>query len=485
MRLMRLIFLTLIVILMMGNAAYADNSDITLEDIQEGLVFCREFPVSLKVDGETVVTDVPPVIIKERTLIPARAVFESMGSQVKWNEEARLVEVGLGTSTVQLTIDSKIAFVNGVQVPMEVPAMILDDRTLIPVRFVAESLKCAVDWHDLSRTVILASPEINANTTISAISFEEDSERYRIIVQGENIIEGVKSFAYDNPYRFGIDIKSAVLALKEDRLKMNNDIIKSVRFSQFEPNVVRVVMDLEEKIAGRVSYSPEKESLYIDFNKDQAKIYEELGEVTLDGLDVVDWRATEKLVVIDPGHGGKDTGSQAIRDGVEILNEKDINLDIALRMNRMLQEAGIRTLMLREDDKSISLYERPALANAAMGDLYIGIHNNSSENPNANGVEVYYYSKEQESDYGIYTKELAELVQNEMVNTLGLFNRGAKSDSAYAVLNKTQMPAIIIEGAFLSNTENLKLMMTDEFREKYALTAAKSIICILNKSVND
>ena len=72
-----------------------------------------------------------------------------------------------------------------------------------------------------------------------------------------------------------------------------------------------------------------------------------------------------------------------------------------------------------------------------------------------------------------------------MVKSLGLFDRGAKSEPAYAVLNKTVMPAIIIEGAFLSNDENLELMMTDEFRELYALSAAKSIVKILNDSVRD
>ncbi len=168
-----------------------------------------------------------------------------------------------------------------------------------------------------------------------------------------------------------------------------------------------------------------------------------------------------------------------------VLNERDINLDVATRLNRMLKAAGVSTYILRETDTTITLYERPTLANAANGDLYVSIHNNSSVNSGANGVEVYYNSKATECDYGLYSKDLAEAVQANMVEALGLFDRGAKSEPAYAVLNKTQMPAIIIEGAFLSNAANLSLMQTDEFREQYALATAKAIIQTLNESVEN
>lgn len=484
-RITRLLFFSLLTFIIMVHTAYAESILISQNDIKEGLDFCREFPVSLQVDGETIVSDVPPVIIKGRTLIPARAVFESMGAEVDWNEDARLVEVSLGKANVQLTIDSSIAFVNGKQAAMDVPAMILNDRTLIPVRFVGESLSCAVDWDDLSRTVKLSSPVINEYTEISDITLIDEPEKYRVVIKGNSIIDGVKSFAYNNPERFGIDIKNAQLNIKGSSIDTDNELINSIRFSQFEPGVVRVVIDLEEKIAGKINYSPEKDRLYIDFKKSKADEHQELGDVTKDGLAVIDWRATEKLVVIDPGHGGKDPGSQAIRDGVVILNEKDVNLDVANRLNNMLQEAGVSTFMLREDDTNISLYGRPELANAANAYLYISIHNNYSDNPSANGVETFYYSKANECDYGIYSKDLAKMIQNEMVKSLGLLDRGAKSEPAYAVLNKTAMPAIIIEGAFLSNKDNLELMLTDEFRELYALSVAKSVVQILNESVRD
>ena len=483
-RFWRLMFLSLLVMLMSVGVVFADgNTEITQADIEAGLQFCGEYPVSLEIDGIAVESDVPPVIIKERTLIPARAVFEKMGGVVSWNEDARVVEITMGTSNVKLTIDSNVAFVNGQQVAMEVPALIVRDRTVIPIRFAAESLACTVGWNPDTRTVKLLPPASEGRTSIGAIEIEDQQDQYRVVIQGDDTISGYQSFAYDNPDRFGIDIKSAALSMDDGSINNGNEIFSAVRYSQFEQNTVRVVIDLNEKIAGKVSMSDDKKSIYIDFGKNQAEEYKNLGAITADGLNVLDWRATGKLIVIDPGHGGRDTGSQAIRDGVELLNEKDINLDVATRLNHMLKAAGVNTYMLREDDSSISLYDRPALANNANGSLYISIHNNSSENESANGFEVFYYSKANECDYGIESKELAQLTEKELIKTLGINDRGAKSEPAYAVLNKTQMPAIIIEGAFLSNINDLKYMMTDEFRQNYALGVARAVIQVLNQSV--
>lgn len=483
---LRWMLLSAMLILLTGQAVYGTRADITQKDINEGIAFCKDYPVTLVVDGNIVVPDVPPVVIKSRTLIPARAVFEQMGATVNWDENTRVVEIVMGNSNVKLTVDSDTAFVNGNAVTMEVPAMIIGDRTLIPVRFAAEAVSCGVAWDDLSRTVSLTSPPVMERTAINSIEVREKEDYYRVIIEANGVVTGYKSFAYDSPERFGIDIKNAALDMEGDRLDADgdNDIFKAVRYSQFDSNTVRIVVDLREKVAGKVSFSSDKNNIFIDFDKGQIQEHENLGDVTKDGLDVVDWRAAERLVVIDPGHGGKDTGSQAIRDGVEILNEKDINLDVALRLNDMLKAAGVRTYILRETDTTITLYERPSLANAANGDLYVSIHNNSSDkNPNARGVEVYYNAKANECDYGIYSKHLAEVAYQELISTIGTTGRGAKSEPAYAVLNKTQMPAIIIEGSFLSNTEDLKLMMTDEFRQNYALATAKAIIQILNESV--
>lgn len=473
-----------LMILMMCQAAYA-GSDITQKDIDEGVSFCKEYPVLLQVDGKAVNADVPPVIVKERTLIPARAVFESMGATVTWNEGSRLVEVSLGTGTVQLTIDSKSAVVNGKQVSMEVPALIVGDRTMIPVRFVAESLNCGIGWDGDRRTVKVTSPAAETKASVESVKVEEKNDFYRVTIQGKSALKSFKSFTYDNPLRFGVDISGASLLMEDGRVSADNEVFSDIRYSQFDDQTVRITVDLNKSQTGKVSFSNDKNTLYIDFDRNQSSGGgSSPGGITVDGLSAVDGRAADKLVIIDPGHGGKDTGSQAVQNGVEILNEKDINLDIALRLNRMLKAAGVNTQILRDADTSLATADRPPIANAANAFLYVSVHNNSfPENPSACGTEVLYYSKASESTYGVYSKHLAEIIQKEITAQAGTKDRGAKSRPDLLVLNKTTMPAIIIEGAFLSNTDDLKLMLTDEFREKYALSAAKGIIQILNESV--
>jgi N-acetylmuramoyl-L-alanine amidase len=303
---LKVFILAALMILLMCSVAYASEDSITELDIIAGLEFCNEYPVTLNVDGKHIETDVNPVIIKARTLIPARAVFESMGGAVDWNDEDREVHVSLGESKVNLLVDSKTAYLNGEEKTLDVPAMIIGDRTMIPVRFVAESLDCQVGWDDPSRTVLISSPVIEEPLLISDIRVEDLEDKYRVVMEGDDQLEAYNTFAYDNPDRFGINIKDVQLGMEEGNLDIQNEIFKDIRFSQFDAETVRVVVDLEEKVAGKISMSKDRTSIYIDFGKTQAIDHEKLGDTTVDGLAVLDWRATGKLIIIDPGHGGKD-----------------------------------------------------------------------------------------------------------------------------------------------------------------------------------
>jgi len=132
---------------------------ITEEELQKAVTYCREYPVTLKVAGQVVSPDVPPVIVKGRTMVPARALYEGVGADIEWKEEDRQVEISMGDSTVLLTIDSRTAVVNGKRTVMDVPPLIIEGRTMIPVRFAAESLGFEVLWDDAGRTVQIMPPD--------------------------------------------------------------------------------------------------------------------------------------------------------------------------------------------------------------------------------------------------------------------------------------------------------------------------------------
>lgn len=164
------------------------------------------------------------------------------------------------------------------------------------------------------------------------------------------------------------------------------------------------------------------------------------------------------LVVIDPGHGGKDPG--AIYGGVK---EKDLNLDVARRLERLLEENNIKTCMTRTGDVYVSLYDRSEKANRLDADLFISIHHNAGKSSLSGTMTLYYPAN------GSFTgKDLAQIVQGELIKKLGTKNLGIISRPNLAVLRTTKMPAIIAEIGYLTNKSELDKLKSPSYRQKTA-----------------
>ncbi|MDW7672855.1 MAG: BMP family ABC transporter substrate-binding protein [Bacillota bacterium] len=118
--------------------------------------------IQVTVDGRTLQFDVPPAILDGRTLVPLKGIFEALGATVQWNAETRTVTGRKGSDLIVLPIDSRYPTVNGSVVELNVPATILNGRTLVPARFIAESLGAEVGWNPETRTVIITSAEVPA-----------------------------------------------------------------------------------------------------------------------------------------------------------------------------------------------------------------------------------------------------------------------------------------------------------------------------------
>lgn len=479
-------------------------------------VFADDPPIRLELDGKVVQTEVPPIIVSGRTMAPAKYLFEAMGGTVDWFEQTRQVKIVLEDTTVLLTIDSKGAQVNGQTVTMDVAPMIKNGRTLVPTSFVAQQLGFTVNWVNDTRTVQIITPVPVDQAEIISIDTERlESDTYRIIVEADGELGDFKGVFYDSPDRYSVDIKGAELTMvaegQEGSIHPNNSVFSTVRYAQFDDSTVRIVADLAIKAKAELSLSPDKKTLFIDLKADDSSSNGNMGDTgntgndgslgnggnngwigdsttanpdLIAGLDIplLDGRMQDKLVVIDPGHGGVDSGSLGYDSNRKIIQmEKDLNIAVALRLNQLLQAAGVRTYMLRTDDSTMALYDRPAKANELGGYLYVAIHNNSNDSAAPSGTETHYYSKASEAAYGYGSKQVADLVQAELMKSVGLKNRGIKSSPTLAVLNRSQMPAIIIEGAFISNPTELAYMMTDAFKEAYALGAARGIVKAMNE----
>jgi hypothetical protein len=152
-----------------SNAAQASELNISQADLQAAVAYSQKYPVSLQVDGQKIQSDVSPVILQDRTLIPVRAVFEDMGATVTWDKIKRQARITTEDSVVVLTIGSNKAVVNGKTRYLDVPSLIVSDRTLIPVRFVGEQLGFDIGWKSKSRTVTISSTGTAAGGTTGSV----------------------------------------------------------------------------------------------------------------------------------------------------------------------------------------------------------------------------------------------------------------------------------------------------------------------------
>ncbi len=118
-----------------------------------------EDTIQIIIDDKVLSTDVPPMIIEGRTLVPLRAIFEALGAVVGWDEATQTVTATKQGTTIVLTIDQKQATVNGATQELDVPATVINDRTMVPVRFIANSLGSYVEWVDSTQTVIILTPK--------------------------------------------------------------------------------------------------------------------------------------------------------------------------------------------------------------------------------------------------------------------------------------------------------------------------------------
>ena len=627
-------------------------------------------PVFLQVNGEFVQGDMPPVIFDNSTLVPARAVFEKLGAKVTWDAKKMIVGVTLDDKNISMTINKKSAAVNGNAYDMLIPPKIVNDRTMIPVRFVAEAIGLKVEWMEAERIVKISRPDIG----IDNVQVSVNSLNTRIAISSSSIIRDYSVQEFNNHPRVAVDIKNAVLEWKNGETEVQNSYVYKVRAAQNNdnPNITRVVADLSGWTGYVVSLSADRKQLYIDVDSSPAEIegikFTKSGNT--DSLDIdmeyarrpefapanyknkiildipmssvkslkkniyaygnyirgiecsqfdsntarltisttgmalfeagdaekgirltfsdpsgrnmlytnreyprlvlrneriglnyfnykyrsegnrfiistpssltdsylgrlmvndsfmhnidiiknstdsttdiifnakalygynidtvennneisvralphsdprypdrtynrnIDSRIKEKIVVIDPGHGGSERGA-TYPDGAEEnaqIKEKDLNLDISLKLYKMLKDAGINVYMTRKDDSSFDLYSRGDFANKLNASLLISVHNNAG-NSWEHGSMALYNPTVYDKSYGISSERLAQIVQQEMLKNLETNDRGVWKRPNLAVLNNAKMPAVIAEVAYITNEPDRLRLMETSFRSKAA-----------------
>lgn len=182
------------------------------------------------------------------------------------------------------------------------------------------------------------------------------------------------------------------------------------------------------------------------------------------------------LVVLDPGHGGKDPG----KVGADEELEKDINLAISLKVREKLEEDGMEVVMTREEDVMLSdgdadnkkledLNSRIGIINEQQPAIAVSIHQNSYSDPAVRGAQVFYFTH---SDKG---KQAAEALQKELLEFDQENTRDIKANDTYYLLKKTEVPTVIVECGFLSCPGEAELLTDEAYQEELAGAIAKGI----------
>lgn len=302
-----------------------------------------------------------PIIVNNRTLLPLRIIAEIFDCNVDWDPKG-IVTVDNGEDNIVLTLNSNKVIVNEVEEEIDTFPVLKNSTTMVPIKFFEDYIDAEIEWY-------------------------QDTEIVNIVIEDDTIMERAQN----------------------------------------------------------VSRSYDRRSKYP--------------------------KAVNKIVVVDAGHGGKEVGANY--GGVY---EKDINLKIAKYVKDELEKNGVRAYMTRTEDITTTLASRTTLANYLNADLFVSVHNNAMPNkPSIKGTEVLYPTSSIVKN-GVTAYSLAQKLQQVVSTDAGTYNKGVINRNNLYVLNKTNMPAVIVEVAYMTNSSDLQKLKNDSFLEKAGRAIAKGVL---------
>ncbi|MBI5747942.1 MAG: N-acetylmuramoyl-L-alanine amidase [Nitrospinae bacterium] len=365
-------------------------------------------------------------------------------------------------------------------------------------------------------------------STVNGIRSWSSHEYTRIVIDVDGSVI-YKQERLKNPDRLFIDIHNSKLSTEiKEPISINDGLLKSVRAGQNQKDVVRVVLELDSIS----SYS------IINLNNPFRIVIDVDGSLKREGIgargkgqgtEEEHQRIPEKTelpllksiskIVIDPGHGGKDSGAIGKRS----LMEKTVVLDIAKRLKALIEKkTNYEVILTRETDIFIPLEERTVIANIKKADLFISIHANASKKRNAMGIETYFQgipktdeareTAARENMSGIddrysdddnilefiladmrtthkinESSQLAGVIQDSLIKGVSsryedVRNLGVKQAMFY-VLHKAKMPSILVETSFISNPEEEKRFRDYRYRDQIANSIYDGIKAYVEKTM--
>lgn len=480
----------------------------------------------LEVDGKILDTSMPPIVFDGYSVVPAREVFEHLGAKVLWDGDDASVTISYKKTEIVLIINSKYATIGKEKVKMPIAPKIINEKTMIPVRFVAEEMGWEVDFDTTRDTVI-----INSNTTpeeskirLEKVDWELNrvNTRLTIALTTDEDEPEFTHFALKSPSRIVIDIPYALNKTGKDGITIDQKNVDKLRIGQ-QVDATRIVIDLTQdshytaKAVGNeiriqivletpvATASPSPSAKPTTTPKPSIKPTNPNADATATPSASPKPSASAKpsaspspstspkptgtpppiarYVTIDAGHGGVDPGAiyteadeESEDFGKVTAKEKDINLAVALLVKEKLEKEDVRVHMIRKTDVYVNFLDVGAIANEKGTSLFVSIHTNSAESSAAHGIETWGFLDGGADYAGMTSARLSKNVLDAVIKATGAHNRGVKDGKNLAVIHTSQMPATLIELGFISNKEDREKMMTDSYREILAEAIAEGIL---------
>ncbi len=353
----------------------------------------------------------------------------------------------------------------------------------------------------ISLLFVLPGISVAGSTDVTDISYWSYPDYTRVVISLSDTAEFIKK-RLSNPDRLYFDIRAGRIRKEiKTNLPVGNSMLKAIRAGQFDEGTVRVVLDLEKVKDVKVISMEDPVRIVID-------IY---------GHTVVSAR---KRIVIDAGHGGHDPGAV----GPKKLYEKDVVLDVALKLQKLLsRDPNIEVFLTRDKDVFIRLEERTAIANSKNADLFVSVHANASPNRAAKGIETYFlnWTDDEEAmkvaarENQISLRKMKKMLgERDVLDVmLGDLKREFKRDESVKLANYIQkamvadltrnynhivdlkvkwalfyvlfgakMPSVLVEVSFISNPLEERLLSREAYRNELARSIAEGIVKYMSGS---
>lgn len=336
--------------------------------------------------------------------------------------------------------------------------------------------------YNLLKKVILCSVVLllmvipNISLAKSSVNVEKISHNLMTSEQGDtylhieiNTNREVKNFSIqenpNNKYQLIFNIEDAQISNIARQEKLDGNIAKKV-FLQEKKDIVQGKIYLQEEVNNNYKiYSLGKKGIAID-------IFNSVVNTPV-ASDVALSNVKNKIITIDPGHGGSDSGAI----GPNGYTEKEGAFAISQKVASILNQSGAKVVMTRDSDVDVygpnasarnELQARVDVGNNANSDIFVSIHCNAFVNPAANGTQTFYYGSSYQG------QRLAQSIQEKMIEANGLRDRGISTCNFY-VVKHSYMPAVLIETAFITNYDEEALLSDDEWQTTMAKAIAEGI----------